>query len=73
MDDSMRDALISGMRSSLIRQKVLESNKTELRDIIEICTLLESAQRNAESYQTAGSVQDSVSSTVHYRSSRLLA
>ena len=53
LEHSVRDALINGMRSSVMRQKVLESNKQDLDSIVELCVILESSQKNAAAYTHA--------------------
>ena len=50
LEHSVRDALISGLKSSVIRQKILEANKEELTDIVDLALIYESAQKNAAAY-----------------------
>ena len=46
----IRDSFISGLRSSTIRQRLLEDDKVNLTDVFQQARSLEHAQRNVESY-----------------------
>ena len=49
---AIRDAFISGITSSYIRQRLLEESELELAGIFDKARSSEDAQRNAESYAT---------------------
>ena len=52
----VRDAFVSGIRSSSIRQKLLEASVVELDKIVGLAQILEEAQRSSDSYSTGLSV-----------------
>ena len=49
--ESIRDSFISGINSGFIRQRILENNKLSLEETYNMARTLDSAQRNAESFQ----------------------
>ena len=51
-NESIRDALISGLTSGFIRQRILESETLTLDQVFTLARTLELAQRNAESYHS---------------------
>ena len=52
MEHGVRDSLISGMKNPIIRQKIFESKKEELNDIVDLALIYESAQMDAAAYST---------------------
>ncbi|KAK4312025.1 hypothetical protein Pmani_016518 [Petrolisthes manimaculis] len=50
--ESIRDAFISGLSSSVIRQRLLEKHTLTLDEAMQLAQSLELAQRNAETYVT---------------------
>ena len=52
-DESIRDVLIRGFRSSSIRQRILESRNTELQAIFEQARSLELAQEQSSSFYSS--------------------
>ena len=48
--DVLTDAFISGISSSFIRQRLLESNKTTFKDVCSLAEALDLAQRNSEAF-----------------------
>ena len=53
--EAIRESFIAGLQSSDIRQRLLESEKTELSDIYSLARGLEAAKAQAQSYLTQGS------------------
>lgn len=55
-NESIRDAFISGINSSQIRQRILEHNVLTLEKVEEIARSLESAQKHADAYSAVTKV-----------------
>jgi len=51
--DCIRDAFINGLLSAEIRQRLLENNSLELQDAVNKSLALETAQKNAQFYNTS--------------------
>ena len=54
-EEAVRDAFISGLRSSVIRQRLLESRTLELQDAFEKALALDVAQKSSYSYTSDNS------------------
>ena len=50
-EESIRDAFIAGLASSLIRQRLLENKTLDLKTMFDQARSLESAARSSESYK----------------------
>jgi len=55
LEDHVRDALIGGLASNNIRQRLLEHSTLKLKEAVNCALSLESAHRNAEHYNTTSS------------------
>ena len=65
-EELVRDAFVQGIRSSAIRQKLLEASVVELDKVVNLAQVLEDAHRSSESYSsgaattfTSAAVQES--------------
>ena len=62
MEEAIRDAFISGLQSSLIRQRLLENRTLDLATMFDQAMALDAAQKNSELY--SASVGQSVMESV---------
>ena len=63
-DIAIRDAFISGLKSTTIRQRLLENKELDLENTVQQARCLEIAQKNSESYNATSMHQQSQSSSV---------
>ena len=53
-EECVLDAFVQGIRSANIRQKILESDKVELNQVVKLACLMETAQKNTEAFNVSG-------------------
>lgn len=55
-EEYIREAFVSGLRNRDTKQKILESSKTKLSEIVELARIYEDARSNAEEFSSAQSL-----------------
>ncbi|KAK3880120.1 hypothetical protein Pcinc_015388 [Petrolisthes cinctipes] len=72
-EESIRDAFISGLQSSLIRQRLLENKTLDLATAVDQARALDSAQKNSDLYSATHGLYSKVGQTPEHTSRRLAA
>jgi transposase InsO family protein len=67
--EAIRDAFITGLRSPVIRQRLLENDSLSLDDAVRLARALDTAQRNSEVYATSNAFVSGVTASIQMASS----